>query len=233
MVRVLNHVQQFAAGPGEPPSIIDGLLDSTELFFRNDVREWAEATLPSIEPEPIQFRGLVKSGNLGSRVSFRIYDGNRVVAIDPDAEAIPTLKKFFGQVVILSGIAKYNNTGAINKISDINSIEAYAYTARLLRVGNRTLHLNKPIRYDMDTDDRGSEFLASCQDLDIYAYGDSLNGAVNAANEEFIAIWDSIGNAPEKELHESALPLRRKLLEYVGREDAANGEHSGLHGQDG
>jgi hypothetical protein len=78
-----------------------------------------------------------------------------------------------------------------------------------IRVGNRRITLRKPLQYDVGTDDGGVEFIVESPDLDIHAYGRSLAEAINAANEEFVAIWDSIGNEEEDELYETALPLRR------------------------
>jgi hypothetical protein len=75
LVRVLNHIKQFAPAPGEPAPAISGLVDSETLVFRNDVTAWAIQSLPSVSPEPIHLRGLVKSGRLGDRTTFQVFDG--------------------------------------------------------------------------------------------------------------------------------------------------------------
>jgi hypothetical protein len=230
LVRVLNHVQRFSPGPGEPLCRIDGLVDSKVLIFKSEVREWVEETLPSTEPENIHVLGLVKSGRLGNQASFQIFDGNRSVVIDPDAVTIPKLKGLFGQVVNLIGVAQYSSSGAIRRVSAISELERYAPKQSEIRVGNRRITLRKPLQYNVGTDDRGVEFIVESPDLDIHAYGRSLTEAINAANEEFVAIWDSIGNEEEDELYETALPLRRLLRDYVAEESTENGEHASVHG---
>jgi hypothetical protein len=150
--------------------------------------------------------------------------------IDPDAVTIPKLKGLFGQVVNLIGVAQYSSSGAIRRVSAISELERYAPKQSEIRVGNRRITLRKPLQYNVGTDDRGVEFIVESPDLDIHAYGRSLTEAINAANEEFVAIWDSIGNEEEDELYETALPLRRLLRDYVAEESTENGEHASVHG---
>jgi hypothetical protein len=52
LVRVLHHIELFSPGPGEPASVIEGLVNSTQLVFRRDVRDWVKESLCCTDQHP-------------------------------------------------------------------------------------------------------------------------------------------------------------------------------------
>lgn len=212
--RVLNHLALFASGIGESPPVVAGLT-GTPLVFREEIAAWARKSIPSANPEEATVNGVVKAGRLGETSRFQIFDGNRIVDVEPDPMQLPTISPFFGKVVTVSGIAEFRPDRSIRRLRRISETRPYRETFRNVIFSGGELSLRTELEFDVEADPRGVEFTVRNETLGIFAFGKTLNEAIEAAKEELGDLWRSIGDAPIEELHDSALPLRISLRNLV------------------
>ena len=220
-LRVLNGFQQLAPADDEEPVLIEG-LNSDRLVFRQEHREWAEKSRPSLTPEKSSFIGMVRNGSLSENAQFKLYDGVRTVQLHPESNGVIKLRDLFGRVVKVSGVAHFDANGAVRRLADITQIEPFKYQPEQIAEGERRFYLAHRLSFDVAAALDGRGFTLTNDEVGITAFGRSLTQAIEAVAIDFSVLWDEIGLAEPEELHNSALGLRDFLRRTVNRVEEDN-----------
>ena len=216
LVRILKEVEALSPREGEPSTVVKGMRGASgAITFSTEHRLWARREMPSLAPERLTIRGILKRAALSAHPLFALFDGSRSVILRPELHQTQDLRDLFGRVVEVTGTAYYQPTGAIKHIENIRYVRPYTYKTKKLTTDDRVFVLRRELQYEIESSVDARDFILHNEELDSYSFGGTLPDAEALAAKDFAALWDEIAVASKEDLHETALDLRRELKKLV------------------
>lgn len=213
--RILHYVSGMTASRTEPFVVELGDMAHTRVRLDYTVRQtvamWAEEK-PTHE---VTVEGQLVELQIVPKLHFRVrcVDEDRVIDADFDEGLEPALIANMGRMVRVRGRARLDRRGRVQRLTHVTHVEGVDIeylSLQTVKSETRQLRFVRPLQALKTVED--GLIVIRVPELGVHEYGDTLEDALQAVNDEILFLWDEYAQAPNEALTLDAVRLKERLL---------------------
>lgn len=212
--RLLQYVSGMLASPAEPfvIELEDGRARTVRLDrnVRQTVATWTEYK-PTQE---VTVEGQLVELRIVPRLHFRVrsVDDDRLIEADFEEGLEPALIAYMGRMVRVRGVARLDRQGRVQRLTDVAHVEPVDIDylpVHEARSDQRRLRFIRPLQA-LKTKEDGLVVIR-IPELGVHEYGETVEEALQALNDELLFLWEEYAQAPDETLTLDAMRLKERL----------------------